>query len=454
MSLRSRGAVASGVLAVLAVAGGVSAQGVAARSGPVLTLSTAVRAALGTSPALEAARAQADEAAAGIGSARSALLPSLVTDGSAMRFELPMVVAPLHGFSLAHPPAFQRTLLQGALSLSWTLWDGQRLARLSQARALAGAATRGAQAARARVIATVAETYLKLRSARDVESAAGARVRALIAERDRAQRMLKQGSSAPVAVLRAEAALARARADSVTAAGNRVVAARQLARLMGAAPTSLDDRPLQRVREAAQTAQDRASLLAVALSHSPELAQAQRRLSAARAGRWEARAAWLPRLQAVGRYTEYGSSPGGFAGEWQAGLQLSYPLFAGGSRLSAQDAASAAARAAEAQVESARQNLGDGLDRALAALESSRERVQALNLAVRQSQEVVRIEKLSLDAGAGTQTDYLTAEAQLFDARAALVESRAAEVGARIELARVTGELSPDWIERNLESGS
>ena len=63
----------------------------------------------------------------------------------------------------------------------------------------------------------------------------------------------------------------------------------------------------------------------------------------------------------------------------------------------------------------------------------------------------MRIEKLSLEAGSGTQTDYLRAEADLLAARAGWIEARHGEVTARAELARVTGALDRAWVARNLE---
>ena len=63
----------------------------------------------------------------------------------------------------------------------------------------------------------------------------------------------------------------------------------------------------------------------------------------------------------------------------------------------------------------------------------------------------MRIRRLSLQAGSGTQTDYLDAETDLVRARASLVEARHAEIAARIELARVAGELTPDWLERTVD---
>ena len=79
-------------------------------------------------------------------------------------------------------------------------------------------------------------------------------------------------------------------------------------------------------------------------------------------------------------------------------------------------------------------------------------RIAALQSAVEQSAEVARIERLALEVGSGTQSDYLDAEANLLRARADLIEARHAEISARVELARVLGELSPEWLARTVES--
>ncbi|MGQ0562943.1 MAG: TolC family protein, partial [Gemmatimonadota bacterium] len=76
----------------------------------------------------------------------------------------------------------------------------------------------------------------------------------------------------------------------------------------------------------------------------------------------------------------------------------------------------------------------------------------ALEAAVAQSQEVARIDRLALEAGAGVQSDYLTAEADLLRARAGLSEAHAQELMALVELARITGVLSESWLADNVES--
>jgi outer membrane protein TolC len=107
---------------------------------------------------------------------------------------------------------------------------------------------------------------------------------------------------------------------------------------------------------------------------------------------------------------------------------------------------------AQAELDLAARRILDGIDRAIAAYVSAHGRVAALEAAVRQSEEVARIEKLALNEGAGIQSDYLTAEAELFRARAALTDARALEILALVELARITGQLSEEWIAQNVES--
>jgi len=90
------------------------------------------------------------------------------------------------------------------------------------------------------------------------------------------------------------------------------------------------------------------------------------------------------------------------------------------------------------------------VDRAAARGEEALARIESLTSAVERFAEVVRVQKLLLDEGAGTQTDYLAAEADLLTARANLAEAGHAAVLARVDLARAAGRLSPDWLRRNV----
>jgi outer membrane protein len=155
-----------------------------------------------------------------------------------------------------------------------------------------------------------------------------------------------------------------------------------------------------------------------------------------------------------GRFIQYAASASDPAREWQGGVHVSYPLFTGGARSAAADRASAEVAGARAELAAGELRVSEAIDRALSASEAARAKVAALRAAVEQATEVTRIERLALDAGTGVQSDYILAEAELLRVRAALTEAIYAEVLARVELARVTGEISPEWIKQNLEPGS
>jgi outer membrane protein TolC len=419
-----------------------------------LALRDAVRAALAHHPSLAAAEAAVARAEAGVREAGAARLPMLTSDASFMRFGEPMVVAPMHGFNPLQPPLFDRTLLQGSVTLGYTLFDGgARASRQNRARALVEAGHAGADGARSALIGSVVRAYVQLGAAREILAAHERRVAALERERDRAAQLYERGQAARVVVLRAEAALGAARAELHAARGERDVAQGELARLLALDAAQLETVPLAPLHLPDPGELDRRDLAARALSASPEARRLERAVAAAEATRAEARALWFPSVQLVGRYAEYASAAGREQGEWQGGLQLSLPLFTGGGRRGASDRAAAEARSARAEFALARLALAQAVDRAVAALESERARGAALEAAVEQAAEVARIEELALRAGAGVQTDYLAAEAELLRTRALLAAARGAEVAARVELARIAGDLTVEWLERNLEGG-
>lgn len=417
-----------------------------------LTLSEAISLALDHHPAVGQAEALHAAAASAVRQARGALYPALSVEGNLTRFQEPMVVAPLHGFDPTAPPTFDRSLAQGYLSAGYLLWDGgARAARIHQAEAGEGMAGAGREGAQMEVAAQVSAAYLEVLSQRDLLEAAESQRTALEGELSRVEQFLGQGKAARVDLLRVQAALSRAEASEISVRSNLEVARGRLARLTGLDEREVSARGLGRVRLRIPEPPSQGEALAAAREANPDLAAARQRLAGASAGAREAEAAWFPRLQAGGRYTDYGTLSGGHSQEWQASLRVSYPLFTGGARVGEQERARAEARQASEGLRLAELSLEDDVERAEASVSESRARREALEQAVAQAEEVTRIEALSLEAGAGVQTDYLQAQAELFQTRASLAQARHGEVLARIQLARVMGELTLTWIDENTE---
>jgi len=258
--------------------------------------------------------------------------------------------------------------------------------------------------------------------------------------------------------LRVDAAARSAEADRIASASQLAVAEEELAQLTQVPVATVQHAKFSALRIADPafatdtSAVTRAALIARAFTSSSELAELNGRSRAASAGYDAARTLRYPEIRANGAFIDRGRWAGEFAGEWQVGLGLSYPLYTGGSREHNIERAAADEHSAAAQIRVAQLNIESGIDRTLASLREAHARSAALQSAVDQSAEVARIEQLSLDVGSVTQTEFLDAQANLLRVRASLVEAQHAELSARVELARVIGELSREWLARTLES--
>jgi outer membrane protein len=439
-------------------------------SAPPLTLREAVERALATYPAVAAARA--DRAAAGhdLGEAEAARRPTVEASAAGTYHDLPALATPIHGFDFANLPEFDRAIFQGAVTVDYLVADGgARAGRIRQREAQAAAAAAALGGAEQATAAKTAAAYLDALTGEETLDAHRRRIAALAAERDRVVQRFEAGRAAEVEVRRVDAELAGARAERVAIEAALETARADLARLIGGgdaggagpalggagAAGSLDPGAalagrLQPVALADRALASREELAAAALAGSPEVEEVARALAAAEASVAVARARDRPTLHAVGNGLEFGAGGGTFQTEWNAGLRLAVPLYTGGADRERVARAAAARDAAAERLRLARLAVGERVDRALAAVREAGARVEALAEAAAAFAEVARIERLRLDAGVGTQTDYLAAEADLLASRARLVAARHGEIAARVELARAAGGLDLAWFDRAL----
>jgi outer membrane protein len=424
----------------------------AQRPDSTLSLQAAARRALAVHPRAQAAAAEVAGARAARGEARAAWFPQLTTQGALTRFEEPVPVAPIHALDPSRI-AFDRTILQGDVRLSWTLFDGgARRAAVRAAGAALDARTAAAAQAEADVLAEVARRYLAARTAGAVLEAQRDGRRALGAERDRVARLVTEGDAPRVALLRVEAALAAIEAEVVRAAANEEVALRALARTLDVSAVAAAE--LTDLTPAAGEPPAVEALLAALEERSPDLQEALETREQARQSRRRAQAAWFPRVDLHGAVVAYGDGDWRFSPEWQLEARVSYPVLLGGQRSAAVARAAAAVDVADARVRATRRRLAEDVDRALAARRTAVARVAALEAAAAHLAEVARVEALALAAGAGVEVEYLRAEADARRARADLEEARAARVLADIDLAHVTGALTLAWLAENVENAS
>ena len=467
---RKRGWPAMWGLCLLLLPGGGGGQEVG-RAGRTLTLGEAVESALEHNPAPRMARTSVQAGEARHSAVAAARLPALSFHTSLVRFQEPMLVAPLHRFDLLSPPLLDRSLVRGAVSLSYTLYDGgARGARIRASAAGVEAVRAAAGVAEMEVTLAVVRAYLGILTGRELVAAHAKRMEALEAEVNRVRRFLAEGKVARVSLLRAEAALAEAGAEGATAGARLRFARLELALLTGMTEDRIAESKLEAPRVGPVPSADprdrhpsffpgsrvrRPSLFRDPQAAHPSLLRAIEEVKAAESARAEARAGRLPAVSMEAAYDHFGTASGDFSAEWRAGLRLSYPIFTGGARRSAIDGAEAGLRIAREKVRLTLLALGETIERAKTAQWEALVRLEALEKAEIHHAEVARIEALALREGVGIQRDYLRAEAALFAVRAALAEARHALIAAIVMEAEAhhtldaeAGVIDPSEIER------
>jgi len=427
---------------------------VSGEEGGWLTLSHAVALALEQEPTLGAARARRSAAEAEMALAETERRPALSLTASTTRFQDPMVVTPIHGFTPEVAPQFDDTLIQAGLTGSYSLFEGgAREARIESSRHRVTAAAAGMEDREQAVAFAAAASYLDVLGLSRLLEAHQSRLTALAAEQKRVGQLIAVGRVAELELRRIEAALAAAEAERVRLVVAVDRAERRLARLLGVAVRECRSHRLREVRPSAEALPARELLTVEALAASPEVARTRAELAAAESAAALAASGRRPRLRVEASWLDFGSSEGDFTAEWQVGMRLGLPLLDGGATRERMAAAEARRVAASEEVRAAEQRVEEALDGALARMEESRARLASLEIAVGRSAEVSRIEQLKLETGVGTQPEFLDAEADLLGARAGVVHARLGTITAQLEIARVSGRLGAAWIAAHMEEG-
>ncbi len=362
-----------------------------------------------------------------------------------------MVITPIHGFTPGFTPAVDSTIFQGSLDLSLLLYDGKaRRSSVTQSEAQVEAAVHTVSDARQEVVARTLRLYLQMLGGGESLRAHDLRLEALRSEATRVEDYFSVGRVAEVEVLRIAAAVADAEAERVLLAADQESAERDMARWLGLTAERVSSDALQRVALNDRSLPSRQSLLDAASKANLGLRQARARVMASQAEIGIARALKKPTLAAVANVTDFGSSQGDFTSEWWVGFRLAVPLYTGGRSALKIGGAEAAHDEAVQRLREAEQRLAESVDHAIAACRATLARETSLGAAVKGFAAVAESERLRLENGVGIPADFLDAEADLLNAKAHLALARNATLLARIELARILGQLDSAWVAKAL----
>jgi outer membrane protein len=353
-----RAAAALGLLAAICLPGVAAA----------MSLPEAIALAQKSNPTVAQSKAQADAADARLGQARAGRLPTVALAG-----ESGWGTTDLGGFF-----GFGRSNVSprgAALEVRQPLFAGGAItAAIDRAREGRDAALAQAAGAKALLSAQVAEAYVTVLSAGQLQMLQEAQARQLSEIARQAELKFKGGEIPSSALDQARARLAGAKADVARATGNAARARARFADVVGAEPDRLD--PLSAPPAIPASLDD---AMASATHSSPTLLAAEASARAAEAGVRFAEADRLPTLAlaATASTTRDQFFPGYRADGVTVGVKGRWTLFSGGLVSGQISEARANARAAQAAVDAARSQVREAVIGAWQDVQTARVVVQA-----------------------------------------------------------------------------
>ncbi|QXI29315.1 TolC family outer membrane protein [Pseudomonas vanderleydeniana] len=333
-----------------------------------------------------------------------------------------------------------------SLTLQQPLLDYEAYARYRQGAAQALFADQRFRGKSQELAVRLLSAYSEALLAQERIELSRAQRRALAERLELNQRLLKGGEGTRTDLLETQARLSLTQAEEIEAQDSQDTALRSLEAIVGQ-PLLVDDlaplathfsiEPLQPQRF--ETWRD------MALANNAELASQHHALTAAEYEVERKRAGHLPKvsLYATSRQTS-SDSESSYNQKYDTntiGIQVSVPLFAGGS-------VSASTRQAASQLSQAQYELDAQTVTTLVELRkqfnlntSGAAKVRAYEVAVSSATALVEATRKSVQGGERVNLDVLDAEQQLFSARRDLAQARHAYLLARIQLRFYAGVL-------------
>ncbi|WP_419816478.1 TolC family protein [Glacieibacterium sp.] len=415
-----------------------------------LALPDLVDLALCRNPATAAAWASVRSAAAGVGIARAADLPTLNASvgpqlsRSDLFSNSTVLIAPGQSFSTASSSTDLGTT--ASISLDWLIFDfGGRRARIDSARAQQAAALASfADTAQGIALDTVTAFNSVQANTGSVIAAEASVVFAQQSLNTAAARE-RSGVTTPSDTLQARSSLAQAELTLTQARGNLRTSQGQLAVVIGLPPTTglnLAPPPALGSSDLLKTNVD--SLIADAERLRPDLASQRAQLQSADANVRAARSDLRPTIGASAQNSLSYANSSNDRNSASVGVSLNIPLFNGYARTYQVTQAVAQRDRQSALTEQTRQQAGldvfsnyTALDTAIRSLATARELISS-------SIAAANIAQGRYQAGVGTFTDLLNAQSQLASARQQLVQADFNVRTGQAQLARAVGGIGAE----------
>jgi outer membrane protein len=442
----------------------------------VLSMDQAVQRALKESPALASARAEIEQAEAGVDQAEVYRQPTLTAGAQTTRQETrylrkvstppePGVAPHTHRITLEESTARNLTVSGGYnIDLFGRVRDGVRIAGYSVKES-----RENYQALQNQLVATVQSAYLNALRAQDLASVARDAVETAQGQQRSAQSRLQAGAGEDLDVVRASVETANLQQRLVSVQANDRQALANLARLLRLDPkTQLRLIPVSlppqgeslavlpalnalRGANAAPAGRPVASgapdaptptldtALAEAFRARPEVAAAESSIRMAQAQVSVGRKGYLPNLSLNGNLMYNPDRYDMEQGFWSVGANLTFPIWDGGQTRARIRGAEAQVHAARARLTEAKDTVTEDVTQALNNLQEASERHKTAAVNTLQARQALQSGQTQYAAGQANHADLSQIQSSLIQARTNEVNATYDYLVAVVELKRSLG---------------
>lgn len=331
----------------------------------------------------------------------------------------------------------------------WSAWQAK-----DAASARAGQAERELAAAAADLMVRTARAYFDVLAARAAQEAAERRTEVIQRQLERARAAYESGLEPVTDLQQAQSALDSARVDTITADNDLANSYDALSRLTGARHPRLTGAHPPFEAEAPPGGPD--EWVERALAGNPQLAARRRALAAAEEDVSGARGGHFPTVAltgSVGESEQVFSFPGigntkAVTDTTSVGIQVSVPIFAGGSTSAAVDEAQFTAAQSHQELIRLHRQTAAETRTAFRDLDAAAARVRALKQAIASGETAAKAARAGLESGTRNILDVLEAEIDLIDRRVDLKRAWYDYAVAGLRLKQTAGDLEVADLER------
>lgn len=415
-----------------------------------IDLAQCYQAALDQEPRYKAARASADAAREALPQAKAQLLPNVSLSLSRYNNQLsstsPNAAGNLATTDFNYPSHGETLTVRQPLYRRYA-WDNYRQAQVLQEDVEATLA-----AELQNLVAKVAAAYFDALLAEEQHALVKAQLASFTLQLEAARKLFNAGTGTRTDIDEVKSRLDMAAAQELEARQNVTLTRRQLQAMVNQPVDKLAPVDTGKLALATPQPDNLEYWTGRAENNSPEIRSLKARLTAARLEIEKARSGHLPTLDAVAQWSRSASeniyNTQSSTDQKLIGLQLTLPIYAGGSVDSGTRQTIAAHERALQTLEASRRELGLRVQKEFQGMEEGVLRIKALTQAVHSAEQAVKSSQKSFEGGSRTRIDVLNAENNKMTSMRDLTQARHAYLLAQLRLHTLVDGASTETIAR------